>query len=130
MDGVWVPTAFHAPVFLNGGVTVPVTPLLKTIDTAFFDPALPSLNPLSNLQLPPSTFVFTSVFKFKERKGYAILLPSYFETITREDDVALVILVSGYHERGGEGCHPKSQSGYQFPSPPNLVESSPKLGFP
>jgi hypothetical protein len=101
MDEVWVPTPFHAEIFSSGGVKIPISTLIETVDTDFFDPDIPSPDPLSSYGLSPSTFKFLSVFKFEDRKGYDVLLSSYFATFTRGEDVALFILVSDYHSRGG-----------------------------
>ena len=101
MDEVWVPTPFHANIFSAGGVKIPISTLIETVDTAFFDPSLASPDPLSAYDIPPTAFRFLSVFKFEDRKGYDVLLSSYFEAFERGDDVALVILVSDYHSRGG-----------------------------
>ncbi|GMH52369.1 hypothetical protein TrRE_jg3650 [Triparma retinervis] len=133
MDEVWVPTPFHANIFSAGGVKIPISTLIETVDTAFFDPSLASPDPLSAYDIPSSAFRFLSVFKFEDRKGYDVLLSSYFEAFERGDDVALVILVSDYHSRGGrEDLESFCESrGYDLPSLPPIyvLHSLPPLSL-
>ena len=46
---------------------------------------------------PVNPFIFLSVFKFEERKGWDVLLRSYFHEFHRDDNVLLLILTSAYH---------------------------------
>ena len=75
----------------------------EPIDTDFFspeNPALLSLPPSSGLppSLPPSSFLYLSIFKFEERKGFDLLLRAYFEAFApEEEDVALLLLTNAYH---------------------------------
>ncbi|GAB5031140.1 cazy family gt4 [Nannochloropsis oceanica] len=110
MDEIWVPTAFHKQIFVDGGVDAERLQVVgEPIDTDFFSPRNPALqaflsssssSPRSPL-LPfvtPSSFLYLSVFKFEERKGYDVLLRAYFEAFERgEDDVALLLLTNAYH---------------------------------
>jgi hypothetical protein len=75
----------------------------EPVDTDFFSPENPvllSLPPSSGLppSLPPSSFLFLSIFKFEERKGFDLLLRAYFEAFAPgEEDVALLLLTNAYH---------------------------------
>ncbi|TFJ85811.1 hypothetical protein NSK_002631 [Nannochloropsis salina CCMP1776] len=101
---VWVPTAFQKRVFVEGGVEAERIQVIgEPVDTDFFSPENPvllSLPPSSGLppSLPPSSFLFLSIFKFEERKGFDLLLRAYFEAFAPgEEDVALLLLTNAYH---------------------------------
>jgi hypothetical protein len=77
----------------------------EPVDIDFFSPHNPALLSFTSSSrsflppsLPPSSFLYLSVFKFEERKGYDVLLRAYFDAFQRgEDDVALVLLTNAYH---------------------------------
>lgn len=104
LDEIWVPTEFQREVFINGGV--PAERLFvvgESIDSDFYHPGKVSALPLPSLSssdasFSSETFIFLSVFKWEERKGWDILLKAYFEEFSRQtDDVALVLLTNAYH---------------------------------
>lgn len=99
MDQVWVPTEFAKTIFIAGGVLPRKLRVLgEPVDTDFFN--------TNNVQKPMTfpgskdTFVFLSIFKWEERKGWDVLLEAYFSEFNSEDDVLLVILTNAYHSDG------------------------------
>lgn len=107
MDAVWVPTEFHVSSFRRSGVDpAKVVKLVQPVDVEFFDPAkhealvLPSKAPVLGSNSRASTgreFVFLSVFKWEQRKGWDVLLKAYLEEFSKADGVALYLLTSAYH---------------------------------
>ncbi|CAL9178204.1 unnamed protein product [Musa hybrid cultivar] len=107
MDAVWVPTEFHVSTFRRSGVDpAKVVKLVQPVDVEFFDPAkhealvLPSKAPVLGSDSRASTgreFVFLSVFKWEQRKGWDVLLKAYLEEFSKADGVALYLLTSAYH---------------------------------
>ena len=124
MDEVWVPSSFQRDIFENGGVKVPIRVLEETVDVDYFDP--------DRVEKPfdlgidvgdgeDRPFVFLSVFKFEARKGYDILLPTYFETFDKDSNVLLVLLVSDYHSSGRADIESFCESrGYDLDALPPL----------
>lgn len=120
MDEVWVPSKFSQEIFLNGGVTKPVLILGEGVDTDFFDPKIAGRS-FDHLKPTSETFVFLSVFKFEERKGYDVLLDSYFTTFTQNDDVLLLLLISDYHGSGLASLKAYTEKlGYDVDSGPKI----------
>ncbi|CAM0950902.1 unnamed protein product [Alopecurus aequalis] len=112
MDAVWVPTEFHVSTFVKSGVDPSkVVKLVQAVDVAFFDPAkhvafpLPigfsAMAPDDSASNPVSSngkgFVFLSVFKWEQRKGWDVLLRAFLEEFSGADDVALYLLTNAYH---------------------------------
>ncbi|KAL5205403.1 hypothetical protein ABZP36_033612 [Zizania latifolia] len=112
MDAVWVPTDFHVSTFVKSGVDPSkVVKVVQAVDVAFFDPdkhsplSLPigvSVMVLddSRLDLVSSEgkgFVFLSVFKWEQRKGWDVLLRAFLQEFSGADDVALYLLINAYH---------------------------------
>lgn len=104
VDELWVPTAWHKSVFsrLLGqyGMQQEVVVVPEAVDTQLFDPALLDpkqrkhchFNALGQVQCDEGKrFVFLSVFKWEERKGWDVLLRAYWRAFTAADDVLLVI---------------------------------------
>jgi hypothetical protein len=100
MDEVWVPTAFHQSIFMRdarmSAEQVRVVP--EPVDTVWFDPALSAAGAASaEWILPHKHTRFVSVFKWEHRKGWDVLLSSWWSAFTRADAVALYIRTSAYH---------------------------------
>eukprot|EP00753_Platysulcus_tardus_P019730 PLAT7479.1.p2 GENE.PLAT7479.1~~PLAT7479.1.p2 ORF type:complete len:304 (+),score=123.49 PLAT7479.1:124-912(+) len=97
MDEVWVPTAFSASVFRDGGVEESKLHIVpEPVDTALFDPAAVS----SPMMLPGDDWAalkLLSVFKWEERKGWDILLRAYFQEFKPEEKTILYLLTAPYH---------------------------------
>lgn len=107
MDYIWVPTDFHVSTFRESGVDpLKVKKIIQPVDSAFFDPSKVeplSLDAVSKLVLgseklvSKAQFVFLSVFKWEYRKGWDVLLRSYLEEFSKDDDVALCFLTNAFH---------------------------------
>jgi glycosyltransferase involved in cell wall biosynthesis len=114
MDTVWVPTDFHVSTFVKSGVDPSkVVKVVQAVDVAFFDPAKHVALPLpigfSVMDPDDSTidaetrsskargFVFLSVFKWEQRKGWDVLLRAFLQEFSGADDVALYLLTNAYH---------------------------------
>ncbi|GMH90905.1 hypothetical protein TrVE_jg6114 [Triparma verrucosa] len=120
MDEVWVPSAFSERIFKDGGVTKPVFVLGEGVDTDFFDPAKAGSS-FDHLKPNSDTFVLLSVFKFEERKGYDVLLDTYFGTFTHDDDVLLLLLISDYHGSGSASLEAYTEKmGYDSETGPKI----------
>jgi len=99
MDEVWVPTAFHKRVFIEGGVDPErIRTIGEPVDVHLFDAE--AVRPLPLPGAKESTFKFLSVFKWEARKGWDVLLTSYFTEFSSQDDVALYMLTAPYHHEG------------------------------
>lgn len=88
MDEIWVPSKFNVDTFSKCGVDrnkLVVIP--ESIDTEVFDP-----EKVEKYELPnKAAFNFLSVFEWTNRKGWDVLLKTYFETFTNKDDVCLFL---------------------------------------
>jgi glycosyltransferase involved in cell wall biosynthesis len=108
MDYVWVPTAFHRTIFIDGGVEPQkVVVIPEPVDTEFFSPShaatsKPFVFPLEDPSRP-RPFRFLSIFKFEERKAWTVLLEAFLREFAQEEstagdqEVALYILTAAYH---------------------------------
>eukprot|EP00899_Mesostigma_viride_P023402 jgi/Mesvir1/4246/Mv22214-RA.1 len=123
MDEIWVPTHFHLETFTRAGVNASrLVVVPEPVDIDFYHPD--TAEPLRLEEYaeqvfgPPrgeigmragdgemddawanrGPFVFLSVFKWEERKGWDFLLTAFLEEFdARQDDVALYILTNAYH---------------------------------
>ena len=114
MDEVWVPSGWGADIFEAAlGSRTPIQTVGEAVDTNFFKPA--------DVPRPASgRYEFLSIFKFEKRKGYDVLLEAYFEEFTADEDVALTVLVSGYHGDGRADFEAYLESLPYSPSRPAL----------
>lgn len=114
MDAVWVPTDFHMSTFVKSGVDPSkVVKVVQAVDVTFFDPAKHVALPLPigfSVMAPDDSdstwntvnskakgFVFLSVFKWEQRKGWDVLLRAFLQEFSGADDVALYLLINAYH---------------------------------
>ncbi|CAN6173863.1 unnamed protein product [Urochloa humidicola] len=114
MDAVWVPTEFHVSTFVKSGVDrAKVVKVVQAVDVEFFDPAKHVGLPLPigvSVMVPEGStleiehgdlkgrgFVFLSVFKWEQRKGWDVLLRAFLQEFSGADDVVLYLLISAYH---------------------------------
>ncbi|XP_020246975.1 LOW QUALITY PROTEIN: uncharacterized protein LOC109824738 [Asparagus officinalis] len=105
MDKIWVPSEFHVSMFVDNGVDESkVAKLVQPVDVEFFDPskyqafALESIKPVVGSRCGDNKdFVFLSVFKWEQRKGWDVLLKAFLSEFSRSDCVSLYLLVSAYH---------------------------------
>ena len=114
MDEIWVPTEWSKNIFekyLNsvGFAYTRVFVIPEAVDTSLFDPNLsrvshsrgpwkgnklcqrPAATSSSSASSGESaaTFEFLSIFKWEDRKGWDVLLRSYWTAFDRDDDVLL-----------------------------------------
>ncbi|GJM99759.1 hypothetical protein PR202_ga16889 [Eleusine coracana subsp. coracana] len=112
MDAIWVPTDFHVSTLVKSGVDpAKVVKVVQAVDVAFFDPAKHVALPLPigvSVMVPEGSirghsdsrgigFVFLSVFKWEERKGWDVLLKAFLQEFSGADDVTLYLLINAYH---------------------------------
>lgn len=112
MDAVWVPTEFHVSTFVKSGVDPSkVVKVVQAVDVGFFNPAKHAAIPLpigvpvmvpDDSRLDPVNskgkgFVFLSVFKWEQRKGWDVLLRAFLQEFSGADDVVLYLLINAYH---------------------------------
>lgn len=105
LDMVWVPTSFQKGVFEKGGVEGSKIHVIgEAVDPIFLSPPSPSsltqlMNQFPHLQeaLEGKETVFLSVFKWEKRKGWDLLLKSYFSTFSPHSNTLLIIVTSNYH---------------------------------
>ncbi|WP_273127126.1 glycosyltransferase [Bacillus weihaiensis] len=95
LSEIWVPSKFNIETFHHSGVDRNKLQIMPgAIDEAKFN-----RHHVKPYSLPTSrTFTFLSVFDWSIRKGWDILLKSYIESFTDEDDVTLVIKLSRINE--------------------------------
>eukprot|EP01031_Cornospumella_fuschlensis_P030363 gene30363-36687_t len=111
MDELWVPTEWHRYVIsqmlerMGGGGRPSIVVVPEAVDTKLFDRSLEvELTGGSEKRCDAGTalvcfdednhrvpFVFLSVFKWEERKGWDILLNAYWKAFSKDDDVILLI---------------------------------------
>ncbi|EER98635.1 hypothetical protein BDA96_02G161500 [Sorghum bicolor] len=112
MDAVWVPTDFHVSTFVKSGVDpTKVVKVVQAVDVNFFDPAkhvalalpigvsvmVPDGSRFGNGDSKHKGFVFLSVFKWEQRKGWDVLLRGFLQEFSGADDVVLYLLINAYH---------------------------------
>ncbi|KAJ0244201.1 Mannosyltransferase [Hirschfeldia incana] len=111
MDRVWVPTEFHVSSFVESGVdSSKVVKIVQPVDVDVFDPL--KYEPLDLVEIGDLVlggsgvrglglgFVFLSVFKWEQRKGWDVLLKAYLSEFSGKDSVALFLLTNAYHSDG------------------------------
>ena len=89
LDEVWVPSAFNVETFRSAGVRAPVVVVPGGIDAARFSPAVP---PMSIPGVRGT--VFLSVFEWRRRKGWDVLLRAWADAFAPDADVTLVLRTS------------------------------------
>ena len=91
MDQVWVPTEFHRGVFEKAGVDQDkIVVMPEPVDTSFFRPAASSTSDAAWRVDGVTRFV--SVFKFEKRKGWDVLLDTYWTAFPEADDPVELVL--------------------------------------
>ena len=110
MDEVWVPSLFNERTFAEGGTESRRLRVVgEPVDISFFDPSRVTTSfALPDLEEAATTTVFLSVFKWEDRKGWDVLLESYFREFSSQatidnganggnNNVALYILTTSFH---------------------------------
>jgi glycosyltransferase involved in cell wall biosynthesis len=88
MDEVWVPTAFHRTIFTQSGVDPDrIFVMPEPMDTTFFQRLDTDAKDLKDNDFTR----FLSIFKWEERKGWDILLTSYWTAFEQHDNVELAL---------------------------------------
>jgi glycosyltransferase involved in cell wall biosynthesis len=97
MDEVWVPSRFHREIFIEGGVKEDkVRVVHEPVDTVFYNPdSSTDIFPLVGRR--DGDYIYLSVFKWEERKGWDVLLKAFLQEFTSADKVALYLLTNSYH---------------------------------
>lgn len=109
---IWVPSTFNVETFVRSGLDedrIYVVP--EPMNLTLFNPDTTKPMKLGT----GKKFHFLSVFAWNDRKGWDILLKSYLQAFTREDDVCLVLRTFPKHrndanfdpEASGEWVHMK-----------------------
>jgi glycosyltransferase involved in cell wall biosynthesis len=87
MDEIWVPTLFHSKLFEESGIdSKKIFILPEPISTEFYNPER-----MGKPKKIPTTTIFLSIFKWEQRKGWDVLLKSYWNAFQVKDDVLLII---------------------------------------
>lgn len=85
LDELWVTGEFNRDTFARAGVRVPMHIIPGGIDSAMFRPSAPR-------QVAGARgTVFLSVFEWRLRKGWDVLLRAWAQAFTPDDDVSLVL---------------------------------------
>ena len=108
MNEIWVPTNFTRDIFILQGVHMDkIVVVPEPVDTELYQPK--DLEVRRYLQDASSTIreiqqlrrkyksIFLFVGKWETRKGVKLLIESYLEAFSPQNDVLLLILSSGYH---------------------------------
>eukprot|EP01038_Epipyxis_sp_PR26KG_P007191 gene7191-9809_t len=119
MDEIWVPTQFMKNIIVSDAIISEgkIKIIFEPVDTNFFEPkklinhnnnSTEDINyenynniPNSLFNLVPYLFKNTTIFlfvgKFEKRKGIELLIHSYYQEFSNNDNVLLVILTNAYH---------------------------------
>ena len=114
MDEVWVPSSFNKRTFQEGGTASNKVKVIgEPVNINFFNrdrvsvpfdlPGLEHQDGSENSAAHhrSTATIFLSIFKWEARKGWDVLLESYFREFTKgKDDVALYILTTSFHSTG------------------------------
>ncbi len=95
-DELWVPSTFNRETFRQAGVRVPITVIPGGVNTQLFTPEV------APMVIPGVRgTVFLSVFEWRDRKGWDVLLRGWAEAFGPDDDVTLVLRTYpvGVHQR-------------------------------
>ena len=86
MDELWVPSEFNRETFRRAGVRVPMHLVPGGIDSSVYRPDVESLH-VDGLR----GTVFLSVFEWRMRKGWDVLLRAWAEAFSATDNVTLLL---------------------------------------
>jgi glycosyltransferase involved in cell wall biosynthesis len=84
MNEIWTGDKYHAKVFQDSGVRVPIFVIPQAIDTEFVRP-----KPFTIAERP--RFLFYSIFQWIERKNPQLLLEAYWQEFSPQEDVGLLL---------------------------------------
>jgi glycosyltransferase involved in cell wall biosynthesis len=110
VDKLLTPSEFSRQAFIKAGI--PEKKIIKAphgVDHSIFHPNEENHYDWSKLTAYDSeTIIFFAMAAFDMRKGYDILLNSYFQTFTGEDNVVLALKNNSF-----QSCYPPIQNLYQ-----------------
>ncbi|MEO8271882.1 MAG: glycosyltransferase family 4 protein, partial [Aureliella sp.] len=86
LDELWIPGEFNRLTFANAGIRTPMHVIPGGIDSKAFRPDVAPM-PLAGVH----GTVFLSVFEWRLRKGWDVLLRAWADAFTPDDDVTLVL---------------------------------------
>lgn len=86
MDELWVPSEFNRETFRRAGVRVPMHLVPGGIDSSMYRPDVAPLQ-IEGLR----GTVFLSVFEWRVRKGWDVLLRAWADAFSPSDDVTLLL---------------------------------------
>lgn len=89
---VWVPSSYLADILIKDGLHADVFEMPLGVDTSLFKPGTKPMK----LSHDAKGFVFLSVFNWGFRKGWDILLKTYLEEFSFDDDVTLMMSVKTF----------------------------------
>jgi len=96
-DMIMTPSNWNRDVFIKGGVKVPVKVVPLGVDTKIYKPQVGKLDitcreyPVNRNSKIETSFNFITLFGWSHRKGNDVLLKSYCNAFTGDDDVGLII---------------------------------------
>jgi glycosyltransferase involved in cell wall biosynthesis len=94
-DEIWVPSEFNRNTFINGGV---YPRLLRVVPLAYDSNRFREENVVVSpckFRYMEKAFIFTSIFKWEDRKGPDVLFKAYLEEFSSNDNVCLVVKTHG-----------------------------------
>jgi glycosyltransferase involved in cell wall biosynthesis len=86
MDELWVPSQFNVESFRHAGVRSPIYVVPGAIDSSRFTPDVPPME-IEGLR----GTVFLSVFEWRKRKGWDVLLRAWADAFPPEANVSLLL---------------------------------------
>ncbi|MEQ1693766.1 MAG: glycosyltransferase family 4 protein, partial [Gemmatimonas sp.] len=86
LDALWVPSQFNVESFRRAGVHIPIDVVPGGVDSSRYTPEGPCY-PIAGLRRT----VFLSVFEWRQRKGWDVLLRAWAEAFDADADVSLVL---------------------------------------
>jgi glycosyltransferase involved in cell wall biosynthesis len=84
MDEIWIPSEFQRAIFSRQVPAERIHVIPEAVDTSLFTPLLSR-----RIRDKKGPFEFLSLFSWSYRKGWDILLESYFRAFTIHDNVIL-----------------------------------------
>jgi len=93
MDQIWVPTKFHIDTFTAAGVPrEKLFSIPEAVDSIEFDPEKASEKFVFPESFNTAEFIFISIFKWEERKGWKYLVKAFSEEFGNESNIKLYIV--------------------------------------
>lgn len=89
MDALWLPSAFNVDSFRRAGVRVPMHIIPGGVDSQLFSPVGPRAH-IADAR----ACVFLSIFEWRPRKGWDVLLRAWADAFAPDEDVTLVLRCS------------------------------------